>query len=339
MFSPTPHRESDHALVSLSYWSVVESVLRDRGVNEAWMNDHPGLTEARHIGRLRCKDYESLLLHALQVYGQELGLETGLRGYPTKHGPLGLALMSSATLADAMALGMRYHRIRMPYYDIQLQQQGDWIWVDVHDRITVDGLQHFGKTSALVEMVTLIRTLSHIPQDWLALHFTMPEPAYFSRYQDRLPPCTFNWSVDRLAIRADALGVKLPSANAEAWREACRQCDTELVRLGLAGNWRERVIANLQTGELAPKTIDQMAQHLHVSARTLKRHLQAEGCTFKGLQDGTRQRLAQSLLADLNLPISDIAQQVGFDDPAHFTRAFKRWMGETPSQVRTRLSA
>lgn len=321
----------------MSYWSVVESVLRDHGIDESWMHDHPGLNVGRQTGRLRCRDYESLLLHALAALGPALGMETGMRGYPTKHGALGVALMSSATLADAMALGMRYHHTRMPYYDIALHPQGDWMMVDVHERIHVDGLEHFGKTSALVEMVTLLRTISHIPMEWLQLTLVMPQPDYFDQYRVRLPPTHFNGPVDRLAIHMQALGVRLPSANAEALKEACAQCDAELIRLGLAGNWRDRVLARLQDGPTAPRTIEQMAQALHVSERTLKRHLQREGCTFKGLQDTVRRRLAQSLLNERHLSIADIAQQVGFDDPAHFTRAFKRWTGEPPSAVRARL--
>lgn len=337
MLVPTPHDASDKPLVSMAYWSVVESVLRDHGIDETWMHNHPGLSLGRQTGRLRCRDYESLLLHALQRMGQALGIETGLRGYPTKHGPLGVALMSSATLADAMALGMRYHHTRMPYYDITLQAHGDWICVDVHERITVQGLEQFGKLSALVEMVTLLRTISQIPMAWLQLSFVMPQPDAFSAYQERLPACRFGAAVDRLSIHSQALGVRLPSANAESLKEACAQCDAELIRLGLAGSWRERVLARLQDGPTAPRTIEQMAAALHVSERTLKRHLQHEACTFKGLQDTVRLRRAQSLLNEVNLALSDIAQQVGFDDPAHFTRAYKRWTGETPSAARARL--
>lgn len=339
----TPHRDSDKPLVSMAYWSVVESVLRDNGIERDWMTQHPGLALGRQTGRLRCKDYESLLLLSLEAFGPALGMEAGLRGYPTKHGPLGVAFMSCASLAEAMQLGMRYHHTRMPYYDMHIQQHGEWIWVDVHERLAIEGLRQFGMTSALVEIITLIRTLAHVPKEQLQLYFDMPEPAYFKSYQDKLPPTTFNWPVNRMAIHVQALTARPPSANAQALREACAQCDAELVRLGLAGSWRERVIARLQDHTSpqapAPRTIEQMAQALFVSERTLKRHLQREGCTFKSLQDAARLRAAQALLASPDIAIADIAHQIGFDDPAHFTRAFKRWTGDTPSVVRARLNA
>ena len=61
----------------MSYWSVVESVLLDHGIKQDWMSQHTGLIQGRQTGRLRCADYESLLLMALNAFGQKLGVEAG----------------------------------------------------------------------------------------------------------------------------------------------------------------------------------------------------------------------------------------------------------------------
>lgn len=334
MHSETVHSDSAKPLVSLSYWSVVESVLKDNGIEQDWMQTHPGLALARETGRLRCQDYESLLLLSQKAFGPTLGVETGLRGYPTKHGALGIGLMSCATLGQALEFGVRYQHARMPYYDVEVQAESPWLDIDVYERIELPGLQHFGITSACTEICTLLRTLVPIHPDQLQVFFDMPEPPYFALYRDRMPRCTFGSPVNRVAIRMDALSLRLPSANAQALREASEQCEAELVRLGIAGSWREQVLVRLQDAHQAPRTIAQMAAALHVSERTLKRHLQREGCTFKSLQDTVRMRAARALLAEPGLAIADIAQRVGFEDPAHFTRAFRRWTGHPPSALR-----
>lgn len=43
---------------------------------------------------------------------------------------------------------------------------------------------------------------------------------------------------------------------------------------------------------------------------------------------------ARSLLATSDLPVSEIAQRVGFPDPYHFSRVFAKGMGLSPSQYR-----
>lgn len=53
--------------------------------------------------------------------------------------------------------------------------------------------------------------------------------------------------------------------------------------------------------------------------------------------DARRAREAQRLLAYTRLPIAEIGYALGFEDPAYFSRAFRRQTGETPSMCRARL--
>jgi two-component system response regulator YesN len=48
---------------------------------------------------------------------------------------------------------------------------------------------------------------------------------------------------------------------------------------------------------------------------------------------------AKHILETSRLSIREIAQAVGYDDPTHFTRAFKRAVGVSPQAYRARLSA
>jgi AraC-like DNA-binding protein len=68
--------------------------------------------------------------------------------------------------------------------------------------------------------------------------------------------------------------------------------------------------------------------------RTLMRLLASEGCTFSGILDALRLDLAKSYLEERNLPISEVAWLLGFQEVSAFFHACKRWTGKTPKQIR-----
>ena len=79
---------------------------------------------------------------------------------------------------------------------------------------------------------------------------------------------------------------------------------------------------------------EQLAERLHLTPRTLRRRLQERGQGFQSLLEEARHRDSRHLLASSDMEIQRISELLGFADPANFTRAFKGWMGMTPSQWR-----
>ncbi|MFX6645063.1 helix-turn-helix transcriptional regulator, partial [Acinetobacter baumannii] len=63
------------------------------------------------------------------------------------------------------------------------------------------------------------------------------------------------------------------------------------------------------------------------------------GTRFNDLVARYRERLARRLLARTQEPIDQIVYLTGFSEPSAFTRAFKRWTGETPTAYRQRRQA
>ena len=72
-----------------------------------------------------------------------------------------------------------------------------------------------------------------------------------------------------------------------------------------------------------------------MSSRTLQRRLKCSGVDFEDLKDETRRSEALRLIRVGRYSATEIAYMVGYSDPAHFTRAFKRWTGRTPSHFRS----
>ena len=126
----------------------------------------------------------------------------------------------------------------------------------------------------------------------------------------------------------------LPTANPEALKQAIIQCERESALVDPAEDIVNRTRAALQPGQHGYPSPDEIADTLHLTPRTFRRRLQEQGLGYQGLLEEARRRDSQQLLADDELEIQRIATLLGYTDPANFTRAFKRWTGQTPQAWR-----
>ena len=78
-----------------------------------------------------------------------------------------------------------------------------------------------------------------------------------------------------------------------------------------------------------------IAKQLSMHERTLHRHLEKEGTSFRSELEGIRYEVARQLLSTSKTPLSGIANALGYSDPSTFVRSFKRWSGTTPAKWRT----
>ena len=84
--------------------------------------------------------------------------------------------------------------------------------------------------------------------------------------------------------------------------------------------------------------IDGAARTLGLTSRTLQRRLEEHGLSYRALLSRMRMRRAKSMILETNSPLKDICFELGYSDPAHFTRAFTRHFGFPPSRLRPTLN-
>jgi AraC-like DNA-binding protein len=82
----------------------------------------------------------------------------------------------------------------------------------------------------------------------------------------------------------------------------------------------------------------EIARRLGTSQRTLARRLSLEGLTFSDVLEGLRSGLAKRYLADKDLSISEVAWLLGYREVSAFTHACRRWTGQTPRDIRSRIA-
>lgn len=83
-----------------------------------------------------------------------------------------------------------------------------------------------------------------------------------------------------------------------------------------------------------PISIDMAVQVFELQPRTVMRRLAAEGLRLRDIRDELREERARKLLLETHLSIAEIARQLDYSHPGHFSRAFKRLTGLTPRQYR-----
>ena len=102
----------------------------------------------------------------------------------------------------------------------------------------------------------------------------------------------------------------------------------------LADKVRELLLARGIDGEVDQGEI---AAELAMSIRALQRGLKQEGHGFRELLEGARRDLAERFLRQPELSLTDVCYLLGFSDQSNFTKAFKRWTGQTPTVYRQAL--
>ncbi|MEM9151579.1 MAG: helix-turn-helix domain-containing protein [Cyanobacteria bacterium P01_F01_bin.3] len=130
------------------------------------------------------------------------------------------------------------------------------------------------------------------------------------------------------------------SNNSDLWRATEHDLQTLAENISSSQSTSERVRAVLtESFAITAPTMATVCMRLGISRSNLIRRLRSEGTTFQSVLDETRTHLALRYLRSGDLSIQQISHLIGYADNNAFQRAFKRWTGETPGQMRLKLQA
>lgn len=172
----------------------------------------------------------------------------------------------------------------------------------------------------------------------LEVHVTHPAPSYRADY-DRVfsAPVKFDaeWNALRLAPNLPAWPIS--HARRYVFGVLLDRAEDLLQQLDSSKSFTNQIetllLPLLHTGEVSANAV---AAKLGFSRQTLFRRLRAEETSYEDVLDALRHRMAELYLRSGKTSVNETAYLVGFSDPASFSRAFKRWTGKTPSEVRGR---
>lgn len=150
---------------------------------------------------------------------------------------------------------------------------------------------------------------------------------------------SFDSDVLEIVFESSHLALRLVRANAkvgELLKEAALELIPQDIESKLAASVREHVRQGLATDAVGSAVI---ARKLHMSERTLRRKLDAEGIGLREMVDEERKRLALDKVLDESLSMDAIATDLGFTTAQALHRAFRRWTGDTVQAFRAKRRA
>ena len=281
-----------------------------------------------------------------------LGCEFGLQAQLTSHGAVGFGYLSQTTLRTALAFAERFGSgLRLAAWQVHVQcppaEQGPQADVRVllHERVPRNDLYVMSAEMVLVSSFVLLTQLLPACRQDVSLHFAFPMPPWHARFANRLPRCVFDAPINELRLPARWLDTPLAQGDRTAAQWSAQACEAELQALQAThpaplpdDPWMGQVQAWLVPSLRGFPSQATLAERLGLPVRSLSRHLATRGTSYRALLQSAQRSHADALLRDPALPLAAVAQRLGYSSVANLARACRGWCGETPAQVRERLT-
>ena len=260
------------------------------------------------------------------------GLKVASYIRPTSFHAMSYGMSASSTLKEAFERAQRYCHIVSDAVDYQFYLRGS----EYHFIISPTTNLGDAPIDAVVGLyLRMCRSLIGREYSPLRVEFRRSQPAKLDDFLSLLrAPLVFDAEQTRLVFDRESVERPLDGGNPELARHndaIALQYLSQLERDNIEVRVREVLTQRLAHGEPSQEDI---AEILGMSARTLQRKLGEYGTTYKEILDDTRYALALAYLSAPRHSVSDITYLLGFSAGSCFTRAFRRWTGQSPSDWR-----
>lgn len=305
-----------------------------------------------------------------QVTSHDLSFLLGRRLFPSNLGIASQLLSNARHFNDMLRMVQCFQSIIFPYLHVRVERLSTRSLNtglsenahsnkvcqhrDFHHKNAQQNSAHYDKTYLLIStamaesnkddttrfFIEMLCAAIHSTFKWqlgqsvpIHFYFRFPRPRNIYQYEENLGyRLHFNQPLQMIAIDNSYLTQPMPDSSElvrKQQRAVCIQArDSQPFQTGLLQHVRA-CIQQLPSGSL-----EEVAEHMQISPATLKRKLKQHGSQFQKLQDQVKMQCALFDLIVRDLGNKEVAQNVGFSDLANFRRAFKRWTGMTPSEVR-----
>jgi len=323
--------------------ALTANELKQRGISTQRLLEGSGVNEQALFEADRLLPYrttQKILERAVELYpAAGLGFSLGAKHTPSGMGMLGYGINCCATVADALEMTIKYHRISSTLLQSELRQEGEsGYWVSIPP-VDLGALLPCVVEEEFASLCQGFKVLTGEAVELLEVHFQYPEPDHVSEYQRVFNcPLYFSSSENKISINPSQLQLPILQANPLSVAAAERMCIEFLEANPTVSDTvmqvRQLILEkqNQFLGEAA------VAERMNITSRTLRNRLKKLGTSYQLILDSLREQIAKTDLTNSTLNISAIAERLDYSDARSFRRAFKKWTGLTPYDFRKQYS-
>ncbi len=263
-----------------------------------------------------------------------IGLQLGTETKTERFHPIGLAALSSENFGAAIDQMARYKQLTCP--EEILQEKDDEEWSIQFRWLLADEAEPPVLTECCFAWVlSIARHGTGTRLSPLRVELVQPRPYVKTIERHFGCPAVCGTARNTIVFRAADAQRPFVTRNAELLGMLAPQFEEELKQENDDKNFVERVRMAIQqklTGRRP--TVEDIADALHISSRTIQRRLQDEGSSFQRVLEEARRQLARQYLNNSVLELNEAAYLLGYNDANSFVRAFRTWEGVPPARWR-----
>ncbi|MBD9415347.1 AraC family transcriptional regulator [Pseudomonas sp. PDM16] len=269
-----------------------------------------------------------------------LGLVFGSRIRLSHLAELGALYGSAPTLRHAYEVGLKHQKLLGSALDMRLVERPKHLAIIASKLVPLEERYYFNQESWLMGIAnqTSLSMERSVTEMELEVEFDYPAPDDLQLYHQLFgKKVRFGQEYCQVLIPRALLDQRLPGACPTEFKIAIQRCEEASAQNRAPISLPEQIRILLRKELHAPPSVEEIAQRLNLSTRTLNRRLDELDCNYRQLLREVRFETAAQLLQGTALPIAIIAQRAGFNDASNFVKAFREWAGTTPNRYRQHI--
>lgn len=266
-----------------------------------------------------------------------LSLTVGQRLHLTSYGIVGFAMLSSATLLEALETASTFGVLINLKFGLGLHRHAGQAQLRLFDQYGLVSLEwKYWLCLEVSKLLTLLHDIlgTEFNPEYIDLSLTgnASEAEEIGRILG--VPVRLNGSETRLVFAEEWLERKLPQSNSITHSSCKLVCQTQHKEIIQKYDLSYQVQNLLLNSSNSIPSLSDVADRLHLSPRTLRRRLDALGTSYNALLVEVRKKLAIRYLLNTPMTTEAISEHLNYSDAANFRHAFKRWTGRSPREYR-----